>query len=216
MLISFFLVLPWGVSKKRAIDYVNSDDEDADDPEAMEQEEQDLVDMYKSESSKFNKFRAEPSKVKPKFEMFKAETPPTKSKFESNKKPKLDIGVAPETKIKSKGDDSSNERVVFVSKYFSSNDKVEKSDPDNKEPQQNHSSPVTSKNSEIDSKLTPTQNSKVASSKSFLRQISRIYSKPEPNEVSKIETADDEISSDDETTVQSKSKKDFKKRSKFF
>ena len=52
----------------------------------MEQEEQDLVDMYKSESSKFNKFKAEPSKVKPKLEMFKADTPPTKSKFESNKK----------------------------------------------------------------------------------------------------------------------------------
>ena len=145
--------------------------------------------------------------------------------FNEQKGLKLDIGVAPETKIKSKGDDSSNERVVFVSKYFSPIDIVEKSAPDKKESHQNHSSPLPNQNSEIDSKSSPapnseidsksipTQNSKVASSKSFLRQISRIYSKPEPNEISEI---DEEISSDDETSVKSKLKKDFKKRSKFF
>ena len=94
-IVLFLAAQSWNKKSKRTIDYVNSDNEDADDPEAVE-EESNLLSSYKSESKK--------SRLENQVEVPRALMSKEKGDCELQK---------------------SRENVFFVSKYFSRKDESE-------------------------------------------------------------------------------------------
>jgi hypothetical protein len=94
-IVLFLAAQSWNKKSKRTIDYVNSDNEDADDPEAVE-EESNLLSSYKSESKK--------SRLENQVEVPRTLMSKEKGDCELQK---------------------SRENVFFVSKYFSRKDESE-------------------------------------------------------------------------------------------